>query len=574
MKLRSYQEAARAAVHQEWKENQSTLVELPTGGGKTRLASSIILDRQPSRSLFICHRAELVWQAAEHIKKVTSLTVGIEMGEYKTSGENLFGNSQVVVATVQTLCSGGDGMGRISKFSPDDFETVIADECHHSTSQSWRRVIEYFLTNPKCKLLGITATPDRADEESLGQLFQTVAYDYEILDAIRDGWLVPIEQMMVNVEELDLSSIRTTAGDLNGSDLEAVMLQEKPLHKIASSTIDIIGSKRGLGFASSVQHAMQLSEIFNRHRPGFSNFVCGKTDKEERKKIVSDFAAGKVQWLWNCGVFTEGFDDSGVEVIAMARPTKSRSLYAQMAGRSTRPLESIAHKLNDTSISALRRGMIARSVKPNCLILDFVGNSGRHKLMTTADILGGNVSDEAVQAAVNFAKHAGRPIKMADQLEEEEKKIQESKKRKLEDAARKVRLTAKSKYTTTTIDPFDILQIKPIAPKGWHKGKELSLKIKEILKNHMGINPDEIEYAQGMQLVKEQFRRWDLKLCTVKQAAKLKMKGYDVTDMTFENASKAFEELKNNGWHKPKNSVLDSISRSETVAVDSDDIPF
>ena len=100
----------------------------------------------------------------------------------------------------------------MSKFDPQRFGVLIIDEAHHATSPSYRRVIDYYRTNPALKVLGVTATPDRADEEALGQVFQSVAFDYEVLDAIHDGWLVPIEQQMVHVEGLDYSSIRTTAG--------------------------------------------------------------------------------------------------------------------------------------------------------------------------------------------------------------------------------------------------------------------------------------------------------------------------------------------------------------------------
>jgi superfamily II DNA or RNA helicase len=220
VKIRPYQEKGRVAIHKEWESLQSTLVVMPTGTGKTRLASAIIEDRRRFRSLFICHRQELVFQAAEHIKQVTNLNVGIEMGDFKTINDGLFNRPDVIVASVQTLCSGGDGGGRMAKFNPDDFQTVIADEAHHSPSDSWRSVLDFFLQNKNCKLLGITATPDRADEEALGQIFDSVAFDYEILDAIKDGWLVPIEQQMVSsiIEEEAFGKMRTTAGDLNGAD--------------------------------------------------------------------------------------------------------------------------------------------------------------------------------------------------------------------------------------------------------------------------------------------------------------------------------------------------------------------
>jgi len=526
----------------------------------------------------IAHRQELIWQARDKIQKVTGLTVDIEMGEYKSrvDGDMFKPKAAVIVSTVQTLTAGGDGKGRLLKFNPNDFETLICDEGHHATSPSYRKVFAHFLQNPKLVILGVTATPDRADEEALGQVFDQVAFDYEILDAIKDGWLVPIEQQMVSIESLDFHSVRTTAGDLNGADLEAVMVSEKNLHGIASSTIDIVGSRRGIGFASSVNHARMLSEIFNRHRTGMSNWVCGGTDKDERKKIVTDFAAGKIQWLWNCGVFTEGFDDSGVEVISMARPTKSRSLYAQMCGRATRPCESIAHNL-DSNIAALRRSQISRSPKPSCLIIDFVGNSGKHKLMTSADILGGNISEQAIENAKIEARRSGQPMRMDKVIEDEEKKLEEQKKRRLEAEARKANLVGKATYNTRKIDPFDVLQIKPVISRGWDSGKVFTEKQCEKLRK-MGVDPADTNYAQGQQLLHIYYQRISDGKCTIKQAATLEKFGYskqEASDMSFDGASQCITAIANNGWHRPVNfvpKVTIKVANNEPI-VDGD-IPF
>lgn len=575
MKLRDYQHKIVGSVFNAWTESKSTLVVAPTGTGKTIIFASVIQKIFPKRTLVIAHRQELIWQARDKIQKVTGLIVDVEMGEYKsrTEGDLLAPKATVVVCTIQTLTAGGDGAGRIGKFNPDDFDCVIVDEAHHATSVSYVKALDYFKTNPRLKVLGVTATPDRADEEALGQIFDSVAFDYEILDAIKDGWLVPIQQQMVSIESMDFSSIRTVAGDLNQADLDAVMTSEKPLHGVASATIDIIGSKRGIGFASSIIHAQTLSEIFNRHRLGMSNWVSGKTDKEERRKIITDFAQGKIQWLWNCAVFTEGFDDSGIEVISMGRPTKSRALYAQMAGRATRPHESIAHKLNDAPVPALRRIMIGRSVKPSCLIIDFVGNSGKHKLMTTADILGGNVSEEVIEAANLSARKSGKPVRMDKALIEEEERLEQLNAKKLADEARRLRLIGKAIFKTSTIDPFKLLDIKPISnERGWDKGKKFSENQRKFLKNN-GFNPDAIDYSNGKQIMDAIGKRIENKLCTVNQAALLKKHNCD-TNVSFEIASSMIDQIAKNGWKKPQQFNLPEKKVEPVYATESDDIPF
>src|SRR5512147_183482 len=506
MKLRPYQSAASDAIFEEWRENDSTLVVMPTGGGKTVLFADVIRRVFPRRALVIAHREELIFQACDKIQRVTGLRADVEMGEYRADG-GLFGLAPVVVSTIQTQCSGGDGGGRMSKFDPSQFGLLIIDEAHHATSPSYRRVIDYYRTNPALKVLGVTATPDRADEEALGQVFQSVAFDYEVLDAIHDGWLVPIEQQMVHVEGLDYSGIRTTAGDLNGGDLAAVLEAEKNLQQIAAASLQIIGSRRSLVFTASVKAAEMTAEIFNRHRANMASWVCGKTDKDERRNVLAAFAAGKIQVVCNCGVLTEGFDDPGVEVVIMGRPTKSRSLYSQMVGRSTRPLPGM---VDGPETAEARRAAIAASAKPSCLVVDFVGNAGRHKLITGADILGGKVSEEAVELAVTRARKAGGPVNMTEALDEAEAELHEQK--RLADAARRAGLVATARFTTQSIDPFDVLHLDPVKPRGWDAGRQLTEKQRSLLAKQ-GINPDAVSFAEGRQLIAEIFRRWDGKLC-------------------------------------------------------------
>ena len=282
MKMRPYQDAAIAGAFRAWEENTSALIVLPTGLGKTVVFSEIVRRFQPVRSMVIAHREELIFQAAEKIKRVTGLDGGVEMGELRADG--WFGTPPpYVISTVQTQCSGGDGGGRMTKFLPGDFGLVVIDEAHHATAGTYRRVIDYYRQNPDCKILGVTATPDRADEEALGKVFDAVAFDYQILDAINQGWLVPVQQQMVTVESMDFSNIRTTAGDLNQGELAEVMEEEDNLQRVAVPTVEICGSRRAIVFAATVKQAERLCEIINRYRPDKAAWICGKTAKERRR---------------------------------------------------------------------------------------------------------------------------------------------------------------------------------------------------------------------------------------------------------------------------------------------------
>jgi superfamily II DNA or RNA helicase len=542
--MRPYQDESVRRIEAEWQTNRSTLLVLPTGAGKTVTFAEVIRRAFPRRALVLAHRRELVYQACDKIAAITGWRVDIEMGDSRADMGCLFGGPRVVVSTIQTQSSGGDGAGRMTRFDPRLFGVVVVDEGHHSTSPQWKRVLDWYTKgNPDIRVLGVTATPDRADEESLGQVYDTVAFDYEISDAIKDGWLLPVVQQMVHVEGLDFSQCRTTAGDLNGSDLARVMEYEENLHRIVAPSIEIIGNKRTLVFTASVPHAERMAEMFNRHREGMAAWVCGETPEDERKRILDDFKSGRVQVVCNCAVLTEGFDNPAVEVVIMARPTKSRSLYAQMAGRALRPADSIAHKLNNHESGDDRRALIEASEKPSARIVDFVGNSGRHKLCTSVDILGGKVSEEVREMAIRKLQD-GQPLRVDQALDAA---AEEELRQKEREAARRARLTARAKFSTQTINPFDVFDVKPVAERGWDRGKQLSEGQANVLRKQ-GIDPDTLPYGQARQILNELFRRWDAGMCSYNQAKILRKRGMP-TDVTREAAGQMIDGIAaKEGW--------------------------
>jgi superfamily II DNA or RNA helicase len=548
MKLRSYQEAAVAGVFEAWKEHQSTLLVLPTGTGKTICFAEIIRLIYPHRTLVLVHREELVWQAVKHIR-AAGLETSVEMGEL-TEGTNLWDPAPVVVSTIQTQVAGNGGYGRMMHFKPEDFRLVIVDEAHHATSPTWRRTLNYYRQNPDLRILGVTATPDRADEQALGQVFNTVAFDYEILDAINDGYLVPIEQQMVVVEGLDFSAIRTTAGDLNGADLAAVLEAEKNLHGIASATLEIIRDMKALVFTATVKQAEMLTEIFNRHRPGMAGWACGKTPKDQRRKLLKEFSDNQRQIVVNCGLFGEGFDEPGIEVVVQARPTKSRCLYSQQVGRGTRPLPDI---VDGIETAEGRRAAIAGSAKPSLLVIDFVGNAGHHKLINTADILGGKTSEEAIARATAKAKSIGQAVRMDEVLEEAEQDIRkEIDERQRREAARKAHLVAKASFSTRSINPFDVTKREPVRARGADKTRTLTEKQRAFLLRQ-GVNPDRLSFNQARRLLNEMFTRFRENLATPKQREILLARGVDTKELKKAEASKMIDEIAaKEGWKQRK----------------------
>lgn len=546
MKMRPYQLAACEGIFDVFTRKRSALAVLPTGLGKTVLFAEVIrqMNERGVRAMVLAHREELITQAADKIGRVTGLECQIEMGDYRV--QTMFGVlPPVVVSTVQTQCAGGDGCGRMSKFDPMNFGFVVIDEAHHAISPTYRRCVDWYCQNPNCKVLGVTATPDRSDEAALGQVFDEVAYNYEIINAIKQGWLVPIEQQMVTVGSLDFSGVRTTAGDLNQGDLAEVMEDERNLQGIAAPTVEICGDRRAIVFAATVEQAERMAEILNRYKPDRASWICGKTDKQERRRILADFKAGRLQFVVNVGVLTEGFDDSGVQVVVMARPTKSRALYAQMAGRGTRPADEVAGLLGDCTSDDERCDMIRKSVKPSCLIVDFVGNAGRHKLCSTADILGGNIDDDVVTEVARRVREGGKPVDMTEEIARVKAEVEARKKR---EAATRAALQAKAKYLISKIDPFNAWDLAPVKENPADRGRRFTAKQALLLRDRLGVDPGKIPFGQGKQLLDEYFRRINGGYATIKQAALLRNRGFKMP-LRMEQAGRMIGRMRERqGW--------------------------
>lgn len=466
MKLRPYQAAGVAAALDELTRVRSTLLVMPTATGKTVVMGHIAKARHPrGRALIVAHTEELIEQAANKLRRITNAGVDYEQGG-RWADESAFSDWQAptIVATIQSLRSAYRDGRRIDRFDPMQFSTVFRDEAHRAVSASDRLVFEHFSRNPNCGFVGVTATPDRADEQALGQVYESVAMNYEISDALHDGWIVPVLANTVIVEGLTFAHIGTVAGELNGGELATEMERDEPLHRIASSTFEIAAGRRTLLFCASVKQAAKTCDILNRHKASCARFVSGKTDKQERSETVRAFARGDFQFLVNCQVYTEGFDDPGIEVVALAHPTKSRGRMCQMVGRGFRVLPGIVDDLIEgesqallgiedgiTDMATLRKSRIAASRKPMVEVIDFTGVTGQHKLASPIDVLGGKYSDEVLDLArIESRKPGAKPV---DELIEEAKQKLEEK--RLAEIANRAKIVGKATFSKQIVDLFD-----------------------------------------------------------------------------------------------------------------------
>lgn len=359
MSLRPYQFAAVDATLDAIDRRQpSGLLSMPTGCGKT-VTFATLAERLRWPTLVIAHREELLTQAEGTFRRIwPGVRVGIIRGERDEWNADLYGRApDVVIASVASLHA-----KRLQRIPRNRFRLIIADECHHAVADSWVRAIEHFDAR---FVLGCTATPERADGKALAAMFgERPLFSFPLRSAIVQGFLARLTQYAVETTA-DLDGVSKRTGDLADGELARAVNTPARNRVVLEAWQAYAADRRTLAFAVDVQHAIDLAETFIAKGIAAAT-VTGETPRDERKQMLADFAVGRIRVLNNCAVLTEGFDDPEISAILMARPTCSRTLYQQCIGRGLR----------------LAPG------KTDALILDFVDNSKRHKLVSVLDLLG------------------------------------------------------------------------------------------------------------------------------------------------------------------------------------------
>lgn len=530
VQLRDYQVEAVEAIEREHGEKglRSTLIVLATGLGKTTIFCEWARRRHArhgGRVLVIAHREELVNQAAERLRKqIPGVEVGIEMAGQHTSS---LMPQPFVVASVQSLSMAK----RLKRFQPWDFTSIVVDEAHHATSGSYRTIIDHFHA---AQVLGVTATPDRRDKVGLGWLFDSCAYRMDINDGITRGFLSPIVAKQVVVEHLDISRVRSRAGDLTAADLEKAMNDDRVLHEIAGPLVQEAGSRSTIVFTPTVATAKQLVNVLAGYTKARAAVVHGETESDTRRGVLAEYERGDIQFLVNCAVLTEGFDSPRTSCVALARPTGSRALMTQCIGRGTRLFPG----------------------KENLLVIDFVGMVGTsHELCTPADVLmGENPLPEIWQDRMRELSEQGMSLDRAYAQAERESKEAERVARELErlrqeeEARRRnSKVYAEARYATQRVDPFGNNFGKALVVPENDGGSPMSEKQRALL-TKFGITNATLSAKQAQQLIGAQFKRIEKNLCTLKQARVLVRYGYDTSNITVSQASKLLDAIASNGW--------------------------
>lgn len=517
MELRPYQAEAKTAVFEQWKQGlKRTLLVLPTGCGKTIVFAKVTEDcvRKGERVLILAHRGELLEQAADKLYKTTGLRSAIE----KAENSSLDSWYRVTVGSVQTLMR----EKRLAQFRKNYFDTIIVDEAHHCISDSYQRILKYF---SEANVLGVTATPDRGDMKNLGTVFDSLAYEYTLPRAIREGYLSPIKAVTIPLQ-LDLSTVSTQAGDFKASDIDTAL--DPYLYQIADEMLNYCANRKTVVFLPLVKTSQKFRDILNSKGLSAAE-VNGES--ADRAEILADFDKGKYNVLCNSMLLTEGWDCPSVDCVIVLRPTKVRGLYCQMVGRGTRLCEG----------------------KDDLLLLDFLWHTERHELCRPAHLICEN-EEVAQKMTENLAVQAGCAV----DIEEAERQASEDVVAQREESLAKT-LAEMKKRKRKLVDPLQYemsIQAEDLSSYvpafGWESAPP-SDKQKAALEKH-GILPDEIDNAGKAQKILERLQKRRLEgLTTPKQIRFLESRGFlHVGTWQFESAKKIIDRIAANGWQIPR----------------------
>ena len=469
--------------------------------------------KENKRCLVLAHREELLKQAIDKIYKVTGIECGLEKAESNVSKDNY----SIVVASMQTLLN----EKRLNNYPSDYFDYIVVDEAHHIMSNSYLKVLEHFKDS---YVVGCTASPKRSDRKELGQYFDSLAYEYTLPQAIKDGYLVPLKAMTIPLK-IDVSSVKQSQGDYQLGDLGNAL--EPYLEQIASELVEICKTRKTLVFLPLIETSKKFCHLLNEHGLKAAE-VNGESP--DREQILNDFREGKYQVLCNSMLLTEGYDDPSIDCIVPLRCTKVSSLFTQMIGRGTR----------------LHEG------KKDCLIVDFLWQTQKHDLCRPAVLI---AKDEEVAKKITEKLEDGEAkdlieieeIAVRDVLEERENKLAEELRKQRN---KKKRLVDPLQFAYSIMDE----DLTSYEPEFGYETKPATEKQLRTLEN-FGINSDAVQnLGHASMLLDKCIRRNELGLSTAKQIRKLESYGFvHVGEWSKADASRMMGIIAANHWMLPPN---------------------
>ena len=468
-----------------------------------------------SRVLILAHRGELLDQAADKIGKSTGLGCATEKAEQTCLGSWF----RIVVGSVQSMMR----EKRLNQFPNDYFNTIIIDEAHHCISDSYQKVLRHF---PDAEVLGVTATPDRGDMQNLGTVFESLAYEYTLPKAIKEGYLSPIKAVTIPLK-IDMSAVGVQAGDFKSGDIATAL--DPYLESIAEEMEKYCSNKKTVVFLPLVKTSQKFRDILNNH--GFKAAEVNG-DSKDRAEILEAFDKDQYNVLCNSMLLTEGWDCPSVDCIVVLRPTKVRSLYCQMVGRGTR--------------------LSPETNKDHLLLLDFLWHTERHELCHPASLICES-AEVAQKMTENMEKDAGCVI----DIEEAEKTASEDVVAQREEALAK-QLSEMKRRKKRLVDPLQFemsIQAEDLSGYvpafGWEMAPPSEGQKKTLEK--LGILPDAIENAgKASKILDRLDKRRREGLTTPKQIRFLESRGFQhVGTWQFETAKNMIDRIAGNGWRVP-----------------------
>lgn len=338
--LRDYQRTAVETTLSALDTHERVLVVAPTGAGKTVIGSAVVsrvLERG-ARVLWLAHRRELIDQAAAALERAVGERPGIILaGRPATPG------ARAQVASVQTLTR---------REVPEDIALVVVDEAHHTEARTYKRLLE---RAAGARVVGLTATPCRADGRGLGDTYQHLVVAAPPSRLVADGHLAAPRVFAVRAP-VDLDSITVRAGDYSLDELERAVDRPEVTCEIVRAWRERASDRTTVVFATGVEHSRSITRAFND--AGIrAEHLDGETPNDVRAAILARLASGETQLVSNVGVLTEGWDLPRCKCVVLARPTKSLALYLQMAGRGLRPWNNAPPIMLDLGGSTLDHGL-------------------------------------------------------------------------------------------------------------------------------------------------------------------------------------------------------------------------